>query len=96
MKERPSLPKLVDTPNARSLIAANILAMVASAKFRSVRSWAIHYNINPQTVRRIVKLKHAVSIDTLDEIAKSAGIEPWQLLAPQHKKAEPPVPGKAT
>lgn len=64
---------------SRKILADNIQAMI-SKEGVSLNSWSKSKQLQQRQIDRLVKSEHAVSLDTLDEIANALGLMPWQLL----------------
>lgn len=58
----------------------------------SVRSWALGKGLNVRMIDRIVKGQHAITLDTLEEIAVACGVKSWQLLLEDFDPGKPALP----
>lgn len=56
----------------------------------SVRAWALGRGLNVRLVDRLVKGKHAITLDKLEELATACGLKPWHLLVDDLDPASPP------
>ena len=56
----------------------------------SVRAWALSRELDVRMIDRLVKGKHAVTLDKLEEIARACGLEPWHLLIEDLDPTAPP------
>ncbi len=83
------------TPDPRATLAANVLAMIDADSRKgerlSIRAWALGKGLNVRMIDRITKKQHAITLDSLDEIAQACGLQAWQLLVPDLDPAKPPV-----
>ena len=74
----------MSTATPRDILARNLNRMIdADAKTRgrrSVRAWAMARELDVRLIDRLTKGQHAVTLDTLGEIAAACGLQPWQLL----------------
>lgn len=71
---------MIHTMNtSRKILADNIRAMIVK-EGGSINAWAKSKHLQQRQIDRLVKSEHAVSLDTLDEIANALGLMPWQLL----------------
>ncbi len=81
-----------DTP--RAILARNLNQMIDHAtpagSKRSVRAWALGRGLDVRLIDRLTKGQHAVTLDTLDDIAQKVGLKPWQLLLEDLDPASPP------
>lgn len=75
-------------PNPRKVLADNLRRIVGDD---SQSAWAAAHKIDKKPVQRAISGRHATTIDTLDEISRAAGLQPWQLLTPGLDPANPPV-----
>lgn len=57
---------------------------------RSVRAWALGKGLDVRLIDRLTKGQHAVTLDTLDEVARALGLQAWQLLLEDLDPAAPP------
>lgn len=73
---------------AKQVLAANVGAILKHAK-STPNSW-MNTDAKRMAVHR-AKRGHNITIDTLQEIADKAGLEPWHLLVPNLDVANPPV-----
>jgi hypothetical protein len=73
-------------PDLRATLADNIGRRIDAdtpkGARKSVRAWAIARGLQVKMIDRLLKGQHAVTLDTLDEVAKAIGVQPWQLLLP--------------
>ena len=78
----------------RDTLAANVRRMIDAAtppgKKPSIRAWALGRGLDVRMIDRLVKGKHAVTLDTLDKIADACGLQAWQLLIADLDPAHPP------
>lgn len=78
----------------RDILARNLNRMIDRATppgaKRSVRAWALGKGLDVRLIDRLTKGQHAVTLDTLDEIAQTLGLRPWQLLLEDLDPATPP------
>lgn len=78
----------------RAILARNLNRMIDKATppggRRSVRAWALGKGLDVRLIDRLTKGQHAVTLDTLDEIAQAVGLKPWQLLLEELDPAAPP------
>ncbi len=81
-------------PDPRDVLAANVLAMIEAESRKgyrpSIRAWALSKGLKVRMIDRLVKKEHAITLDTLDEVAKACGLQPWQLLVPDMNPTSPP------
>lgn len=74
----------------REYLAENVRAILAHEKL-SARAWAEKHSLDPRAVQRVVKAKHATTLDVITKIATAAGLQPWHLLTPSMEPDNPPV-----
>ncbi len=95
-RKRPHLPRFdthdasaCDDPTmtdsaSRAILARNLLRRIDADTPRgqrtSIRAWALGKGLDVRLIHRIAKREHAVSIDTLEQIAEALGLQPWHLL----------------
>lgn len=74
----------MDGKHPRETLAANINALIDSdtpkGARRSVRAWAMKKGLDVKLIDRMTKGEHSVTIDKLQEVATSLGVQAWQLL----------------
>ena len=56
----------------------------------SVRAWAMSRGLQVRMIDRLIKGEHAVTLDTLTEIADACGLKPWHLLIEDLDPDHPP------
>ena len=80
----------------RDILARNVRRMIdastPSGARPSIRAWALGKGLNVRMIDRLVKGEHAVTLDTLDEVAKGCNLQPWQLLLEDFDPAAPQDP----
>ena len=69
-----------------AILAANLRRMIdADTPFGakpSIRAWALGKGLDVRMIDRMTKGEHAITLDTLDKVAKACGLQPWHLLLP--------------
>ena len=60
-----------------------------AAKRPSVNAWATAHDLDDKILHRVLGPR-SITIVTLEQIARSAGLEPWQLLVPKLNPESPP------
>ena len=84
------------TSDLRAIVALNVQRMIDAETPKgarpSVRAWAMARGLNVRLIDRLVKREHAVTLDTLQEIADACGLKPWQLLL---EDLDPAAPAEA-
>lgn len=76
-------------PSARKILAENIRTLV---KLAGSQPALVKLTRVPQkTISRAVNDENAANLDTLNDLARGMGIEPWQLLVPNLDLTDPPV-----
>lgn len=75
--------------SSKHVLAENIRSMIGREGL-SVRGFALKHKLQQKMVDRIAKQEHAVSLDTLDDLAKAVGLFSWQLLIPGLDPSNPP------
>lgn len=77
-----------------AILAANLRRMINAdtpdgAK-PSVRAWALGKDLDVRMIDRMTKGEHAITLDTLEKVAKATGLQPWHLLLPDLAPGEVP------
>lgn len=84
----------MEAPLSRAILAANLRRMIDSATPRgqkpSVRAWATARGLDVRMIDRLVKGKHAITLDKLEEVAAGLGLKPWHLLIEDLDPSSPP------
>lgn len=84
MREPPRKNRGMTEKLPRQILSDNINRMIDASTppgaTRSVRAWAISRGLDVKMIDRIAKNSHAVSLDTLEQVAKGCGLKPWHLL----------------
>ena len=75
-------------PDPRKVLSDNLRRLIGD---RSQSEWAAAHGIDKKPIQRALAGQHAATIDTIEAIAKAAGILPWQLLVPDLDPSNPPV-----
>lgn len=74
----------METSTSRDTLANNLWRMIEAearpGEKPSIRAWALKRNLNVRMIDRLVKRHHAVTLDTLEQIADALGLKPWHLL----------------
>ena len=74
----------MENATSRDTLARNLWRMIEAearpGEKPSIRAWALKRNLNVRMIDRLVKRQHAVTLDTLEEIAGALGLKPWHLL----------------
>ena len=81
------------TDTLRDILAGNLTRIrefdSGGGGLLSVRAWAMKREVDVRLIDRLLKGEHAVKLDTLDEIARQLGLQPWQLLLPDFDPKSP-------
>lgn len=74
----------MDKSGLRAILAHNIGRILDAdtprGQRRSVRAWATGKGLNVRLIDRLLKGQHAVTLDTLEEVAAACGLQAWHLL----------------
>lgn len=78
----------------RAILADNLLRIIDAESHgrekRSIRAWAMSKGLEVRMIDRMTKGEHAITLDTLDQVASACGLQAWQLLVPDLDPASPP------
>lgn len=85
----------VDSPQLRTILARNLRRIIESevpkgGRF-SVRAWALSKGLEVRMIDRLLKEQNAITLDKLDEIARSCGLKAWQLIYDDLDPGRPPA-----
>lgn len=70
----------------------NLLRLIGEGRrFASITQLAETCKMHARTVNRIIYGEAATQLDSICEIAKHIGVEPWQMLVPGADLTNPPV-----
>jgi len=78
-----------EQPNARRILAENVEKLIARAG--SQLALVKILKVPQKTISRAKNGENAANLDTLNDIARGAGLEPWQLLVPDLDLSNPPL-----
>lgn len=81
----------MDSVTSRDILAENLSRLIEASGL-SLRAWAQGKGLDVKLVERLAKNSHAVTLDKLEQVAKSVGLEAWHLLIPNVDPANPPSP----
>lgn len=74
----------MEDKGARSILAKNLIKLIddgtPKGARRSIRAWAIGRKLDVRLITRLTKAENAITLDTLDEIARACGVQAWHLL----------------
>lgn len=93
LREDAPMKDSLSPPLNRGILGSNIWTMIAessSAAKPSVRAWALQKGLDVRMIDRLVKGKHSVTLDKIEEIARACGLEAWHLLIPGLNYKNPP------
>lgn len=76
-------------PDPRKVLSDNLRRIIGPDSNPS--RWAAEHRMDKKPVQRMLAGTHAATIDTIESIAKAAGLQPWQLLLPNLDPINPPV-----
>jgi hypothetical protein len=83
------IPHMQDS-TSRTILAANLRRMIDRSGLPSNRAWSKKMGLNVRMIDRLLGGENAVTLDKIEEIARTVGLEPWQLLLPDLDPSEPP------
>lgn len=70
---------------------AQNLAAVIAATGQSVTAWSVQRKLQARNIQRILNGEQSPSLDSMEDIARACGLEPWQMLMPGIDLSNPPV-----
>lgn len=74
----------MENTSSRDVLGKNLWKLVeADARpdgKPSIRGWAMRRGLDVRLIDRLVKGKHAVTLDNLEKIAEACNLKPWHLL----------------
>lgn len=74
---------------ATEILAANVRALIE--RVGSGAELARLTGVPQKTISRMANGENAVNLDTLNDLAKGAGLQPWQLLVSELDLTNPPL-----
>lgn len=84
----------MENAQARAILASNLRRLIdreaRPGERLSIRAWALSKGLDVRLIDRLLKGKHAVTLDKLEEVAAAVNLQPWQLLYPDLDPANPP------
>lgn len=78
-------------PGALARVLAANLQKIIDHERATPSGWAASHKADKKQVQRAYNAATSATLDTVETIAKAAGLHPWQLLFPSLDPANPPM-----
>ena len=87
----------MENTTSRDVLGRNLWKMVEAeardGEKPTIRGWALRKGLDVRMIDRLIKRKHAVTLDNLEAIAAACGLQTWHLLLEDFEPgAQPEAP----